>query len=239
MFDYELVQEFSNFLVIIYDQDFLNSNASLQISVQDVNDNSPIFESTIMADVSISEATDILSEIFVAVATDADSTSNSQLLYSFGTNLNLDFLINSISGAVVVNRVLDFEIRMSYVLDIIVSDGGYPSRNDSLSLTVTIMDENDNSPMIMHLRTFSVRENVEVGEFVGEINATDADSGDNSVLVYEIVAGNEAGDFIIDSESGSISTSSSIDREEFSYYSLTIEVELFFLSNYMIYQSTK
>lgn len=220
------MQIFSNLILIVYDQDFLQSNASLQINVQDVNDNSPTFSSDAVMQILISETIPLLSEIFAAVATDADSTSNSQLSYSLGDSSILDFSINSVSGAVFVNRALDYEMRMNYLLDIVASDGGFPSRNASLTLNVTIMDENDNSPVIVDPLPLSVRENVGLGQFIGEIEAFDIDSGVNSVLNYEIAAGNEAGDFAIDSVSGFIFTNGSIDREQFSSYSLIIEVKI-------------
>lgn len=224
VFDFETVQEFSDLLLVIFDDGGLNSNVSFRVAVVDSNDNSPIFSSS-STTISISEGTSVNSEVYVASATDADATSNGLITYSFGNSSVTDFAINSASGAVSVRMPLDFETTTSYILEIIASDNGMPSRNSSFSLTVNILDDNDNAPVIMDLPLVNLTENVSPGTIVGTIVATDADSGTNAEIIYEIVAGNEAGDFAINRLSGIVFTTGAIDREEIASYSLTIQVE--------------
>ena len=223
--DHETVQSFPDLAVIIFDEGNLESNASLLVIVADLNDNSPIFSSS-GDSVAIREGTPISSEIFSASATDSDSTSNSLLTYSFGEPSSLDFSINQASGAVSVARALDYESVTRYVLEIIASDNGMPSRNSSFFLTVNVADDNDNAPVVSDLGPINLTENVSPGTVVGVISATDADSGTNADLIYEIVAGNEAQKFAINQAMGVIFTTGTIDREEIDSYAITVEVQI-------------
>ncbi len=224
VFDYEMVQGFSDLLLVIYDDGGLSSNASFQVAVMDDNDNSPIFSPT-SSMVEVSESLPVQSEVFLASATDTDSTSNGRLTYTFGNPSVTNFAINSASGAVTVSLPLDYETTTTYTLEIIASDNGVPSRNDSFFLTVNILDDNDNAPVIVDLPPVNLTENVSPGAIIGTIVATDADSGTNAQIIYEIVGGNEAGDFAINRANGILFTAGAIDREEISSYTLTIEVK--------------
>lgn len=225
VFDYEMVQGFSDLLLVIYDDGGLSSNASFQVAVMDDNDNSPIFSPT-SSMVEVNESLPVQSEVFLASATDADSTSNGRLTYTFGSPSVTNFAINSASGAVTVSLPLDYETTTTYTLEIIASDNGVPSRNDSFFLTVNILDDNDNAPVIVDLPPVNLTENVSPGAIIGTIVATDADSGTNAQIIYEIVGGNEAGDFAINRANGILFTAGAIDREEISSYTLTIEVKV-------------
>lgn len=55
---------------------------------------------------------------------------------------------------------------------------------------MTIIDTNDHFPQFENLPyVFSVVENNEISQLVGQIIATDQDSGTNAELQYSIVAG--------------------------------------------------
>lgn len=222
MLDYEQNQEYRNLVLVVFDGGFLHTNASLTITVTDENDNSPVFMMDNMQ-ISISEATPLFSEIFVANATDMDATTNADISYSLGDRE--DFLINSLSGAITVNTELDYETQRQYVLEVMATDGGTPSRQSNFTLTVMILDDNDNAPVITNVMpSFSIRENANPGVFVGTINATDQDSGSNSELTFEITAGNSRNVFSIDATSGDIFTNTVTDREDTATYSLTVQV---------------
>lgn len=226
--DYEQIRELPNLFLIVFDAGFLNSNATFRIEILDENDNTPIFSPSIV-ERSVSESASIGSEVFIAMATDADDTTNAQLIYSLA--MSEDFAINSVSGAITVNEELDFEAQENYVLEVVATDRGQPARNGTMILNITIVDQNDNAPVITNpLPTYTVRENVDTGFLVGSVNAMDVDSGINSELRFEITAGNMANRFFIDSEAGDIYTNATIDREEQSAYSLTVEVSTHLLT---------
>lgn len=220
--DYEQASEFTNLLLVIFDQGFLNNNASLRINVLDVNDNSPVFTPNTV-DRSVSEAAAIGSEILIAVAMDSDATTNSQLLYSLSGSD--DFVIDPTSGSVMVSEALDFEAQEIYILTVTATDAGVPSRNGTLIINVTIIDQNDNAPIITTPSpTYNLIENVPTGTLVGSVEAMDADSGVNAAIRYAITAGNIGDRFFIHPEMGLIFTNRTIDREVLATYSLTVEV---------------
>lgn len=225
LLDYEETREYSNLTLIVYDRDFLNSTASLRVLVQDENDNSPTFVAQTVQ-LSIPESTAVGSEIFVALATDLDDTSNAQVTYSLN-DMSEDFAINPLSGAITVNAVVDFEMQQEYMLEVTATDGGSPARSSVLPVNVDILDENDNAPVIVNpMPTYSIGENLEPGQLVGSIDALDADNGTNAEIFFEIIAGNELDRFFIIPANGDIFTNATIDREERSVYVFTVEVSM-------------
>ena len=73
---------------------------------------------------------------------------------------------------------------------ITAADGGTPSLSSSTFVTISIMDENDNAPQFARQSyTVTLPENSPNGALVIDLEATDADSGSNSQLVYSIVGG--------------------------------------------------
>lgn len=91
-----------------------------------------------------------------------------------------------------------------------------------LSITVTLIDKNDNGPR------FSMYDpvNVKAGEsrrFVTQITATDNDEGENAVLTYSIyhVSNNGMNKFTIDPKTGTIETKGKLVAGE--HYSITVQ----------------
>lgn len=60
----------------------------------------------------------------------------------------------------------------------------------SVGLTVTIKDENDNTPEFGKQKyTFKIKENENDGTDVGDVGATDKDTGSNADIDYTITSG--------------------------------------------------
>lgn len=222
LLDYEQIREYSNLVLIVFDSDLLNSNASFRVVVQDENDNSPSFADEVVQ-LAIIESTPLGSEIYEAMATDLDDNSNAQLMYSLDDTQN--FMIDSLTGAITLEMELDFETQVRYSVVVTAVDDGNMPRNSSFTLNVEVLDHNDNPPIISNpLPSYSVNENLSPGQFVGSVNATDNDSGENALIRFEITSGNEANRFTINSITGDIVTNAIIDREEQSVYEFTIMV---------------
>lgn len=93
---------------------------------------------------------------------------------------------------------------------------------------VLISDINDNDPVFdENFYTAIVVENVDIGTPVKNVTATDADSGDNGRVWYEIISGNINNTFKIDNVTGEIFTQASINYEAMSIFSLVIKAEDF------------
>lgn len=89
----------------------------------------------------ISELRGVGSDIIQVQAVDPDS---SNLSYSLiGTNNN--FEIDATTGLVILRSPLDFELRSVYLLVVSVTDRVTVSAPSNVSISVQVLDENDNS----------------------------------------------------------------------------------------------
>ncbi|NWX92287.1 CAD23 protein, partial [Nothoprocta pentlandii] len=202
------------------------------ITVLDENDNSPQFDITSDSAVSVAEDCAVGKRIAVVLARDPDAGSNGQVTFSLTAgNVGDAFEIrttNGTYGEVLVARPLDRELLDRYTLRIQAADGGSPPRRKEHSLRVTVLDVNDNPPVVESPWGYnvSVSENVGGGTAVVQVRATDRDVGLNSVLSYYITQGNEDLTFRMDRVTGEIATRPSPpDRERQSSYRLLVTVE--------------
>ncbi|EDO34817.1 predicted protein [Nematostella vectensis] len=116
------------------------------------------------------------------------------------------------SGLVKTSSSLDRETTPVYTLVVRATDGG--GKEVTSSLTVILDDVNDNAPVFSRPEgyTFEVQEGG-VGLSVGTVQATDRDSGINAATLYSLKSVADYSKFIIDSKTGVIKTSFSLDRE--------------------------
>jgi len=134
------------------------SVASVIVHVVDVNDNRPVFSTSLYFG-NVSEASPVGSYIvdstsnkhapLVVQATDADTGPNALLTYSIADAVAQDvFEIDSATGAVRTKVVLDREVRSFYQFTVAVRDSGTPSLTADSDVTVTVYvdDINDSPP---------------------------------------------------------------------------------------------
>ncbi|XP_058552602.1 cadherin-23 isoform X9 [Neofelis nebulosa] len=202
------------------------------ITVLDENDNSPRFDFTSDSAVSVPEDCPVGQHVATVKARDPDAGSNGQVVFSLASgNIAGAFDIvttNDSIGEVFVARPLDREELDHYILKVVASDRGTPPRKKDHILQVTILDVNDNPPVIESPLGYnvSVNENVGGGTAVVQVRATDRDIGINSVLSYYITEGNEDMAFRMDRISGEIATRPAPpDRERQGFYHLVVTVE--------------
>ncbi|KAI4550210.1 hypothetical protein MJT46_018936 [Ovis ammon polii x Ovis aries] len=202
------------------------------ITVLDENDNSPRFDFTSDSAISVPEDCTVGQRVATVKARDPDAGSNGQVVFSLASgNVAGAFEIvttNDSIGEIFVARPLDREELDQYILKIVASDRGTPPRKKDHILQVTILDINDNPPVIESPFGYnvSVNENVGGGTAVVQVRATDRDIGINSVLSYYITGGNEDMAFRMDRISGEIATRPAPpDRERQSFYHLVVTVE--------------
>ena len=92
-------------------------------------------------------------------------------------------------------------------------------------ITTSCSDDDDmvptNTAPTISDQTFSIVEDANIGTSVGTVAASDAD---NDPLTFNIIAGNSEGVFSIESTSGEILLSETLDFETTSSYSLTVQV---------------
>ncbi|XP_053372975.1 protocadherin Fat 4-like [Mercenaria mercenaria] len=169
--------------------------------------------------VEISENEDT-SDFFVLLnltSTDRDGDPNPQY----------DIISESVPGTFVINddklqtnASFDYEQLQSHSVNIRVTDSSLGlTSNDTLTVSVT--DVNDNSPIILSPTTLELREDTPTGTLVYRVLAIDNDSIGN--LSFSIKDGNTNNDFGIDADSGNVTLDNALNASAQISYSLGIE----------------
>ncbi|XP_078534042.1 protocadherin-23 [Lissotriton helveticus] len=189
------------------------SSVTAKIVILDINDNSPTFVSSPVA--HILENAEVGAFVHRFIAKDPDEGRNGEVAYTITSgNEDRTFSLDTATGLLALSSRLDHEVEKYYSLTVVASDSGVPSLSSTQSFTVTVIDVNDVTPSFKQQQyETSVSENRDPGEFVIKVEAVDADSGVNSLLSFEILPGIGYNLFNINSETGEIKTSSTLDRE--------------------------
>nr|XP_014593474.2 protocadherin-23 isoform X1 [Equus caballus] len=184
-----------------------------KVVILDVNDHSPTFMSFPIT--HIKEDARVGSLVHHITAQDPDEGRNGRVTYSIlSGNENLAFMLDESSGLLTTTCPLDYEIKTQHVLTLLALDDGVPALSSSQTLTITVLDVNDETPVFkQHLYEASVKENQNPGEFVTRVEALDRDSGINSKLQFEIMPGASFGLFEINPDTGEVVTTTTLDRE--------------------------
>ena len=135
-----------------YDRGLPSRSSSLDalVRVLDENDNSPLFEPKVYS-ASVSENATIGLSVLQVSASDVDEGLNGRVRYTIvGGDVNFDFHIGEDSGVIRVAKNLNFERRSQYVLTVQVEDSGNDVRYDTATVTIAIVDINDNPPVFLH-----------------------------------------------------------------------------------------
>ena len=180
-----------------------DTNQAVAITVTNVNDNAPVFNSPATATVEENQTA-----AYTAVATDADGDS---LRYSLsGTDAAL-FTINETTGEVSFSEAPDAEnpddANGDNVYDITVTASDGTTANDiDQAVAITVTGVNDNAPVFTSPATASLEEN-QTAAYTAV--ATDAD-GDP--VTYSL-SGTDAGRFTINAATGVVSFNEAPDVE--------------------------
>lgn len=135
----------------------------------DVNDMSPEFISP--TKISIIENAPSNSVVMAIKAIDRDEGRNGYVEYSLRDDGSLPFILGPVDGLLRVSGSLDREKRSNYTLEITAKDRGDPPRSSSTIISVTVLDENDNSPVFEPRQYFAtIAENASIGASVLQVS---------------------------------------------------------------------
>ncbi len=152
-------------------------------------------------------------------ATDVDRGNT--LTYTLGGTDAASFNLDSTTGQIKTKASLDYETKTSYSLVLTVSDG---LATDTITVTINVTDVDENRAPVFtegNSTTRTIAENTDPRTNIGDpVSATDADE---DTLTYRI-GGTDAAAFAIDSSSGQLRTSASLDYETKSSYTVTFTV---------------
>ena len=199
------------------------SVGQLTVTVQDENDNAPVFSrDAYAADVSENGKPEVV--VLTVSATDADAGRNSNFRYSIPPNMAPHFAIDSSTGSITTRRPFDRERTDEMRFTVYAIDGGSPQRTGSADVVIRIADVNDEHPRFTRLRyEFEVPENGPEVTAVGHVMAVDSDTDANNKFDYVIDPETNRHElFAIDSASGAISTTGALDRELEPSYTLRV-----------------
>ncbi|XP_060759033.1 cadherin EGF LAG seven-pass G-type receptor 1 isoform X4 [Neoarius graeffei] len=202
-----------------------SATATVHITVEDENDNSPQFSEKRYV-VQVPENVPVNTRVAQVEATDKDEGNNAKVHYSIiKGNVKGQFYIHSLTGVIDVINPLDYETHRDYSLGIKAQDGGRPPLINSTGLVIVqVIDINDNAPMFVSTPfQATILENVPIGYSVLHIQAIDSDSGENARLDYRLTDTSPGFPFTINNSTGWITASAALDRETTEYYTFGVE----------------
>ncbi|NWZ01102.1 PCD23 protein, partial [Loxia curvirostra] len=193
----------------------LSATQVLTIVVLDANDETPGFLKQLY-ETAVHENRDPGEFVVRVEAVDRDAGLNSLLQYEILPGAGYEkFKMNSDSGELVTAASLDRETQEVFSIK---GSSVNPSRSSTAQLYLTVLDENDHSPLFAKTQyQISVTEDLEEGSAILDLSASDEDAGLNGEVMYSLIDGTY-GAFAIDSVTGSIITTKALDRETKSQY---------------------
>ncbi|CAF4614053.1 unnamed protein product [Rotaria socialis] len=220
-------QDSYQFQLIAFDQGKPRQQSSTNLFIQDMNDNSVLLSETYIQ-LHVSENAPVGTELIFVNATDKDIGLNGKIHYSISNGFPSSswrdyFRIGDSNGIITLINPLDYESEQSYRLTIQVRDRGENSLACFVTIDISIVDENDNSPQafitfvnpLKNNSIISIIENTPIGDILAHISISDRDSGLNGELSYRIEQGDDLiGIKILDEKSFLLIVNCWIDRED-------------------------
>ncbi|XP_034384757.1 protocadherin-17 isoform X2 [Cyclopterus lumpus] len=195
----------------------LNSTKSFTVKILDENDNVPLFTKSVYL-LQIPE-NNIPGEYLGSVlAHDPDLGQNGTVYYSIvnsnvsGGDVNTYVNVNAANGAIYAVRSFNYEQIKYFDFKVLARDAGSPHLESNATVRISVLDVNDNIPVIVlplllnDTAEIHVPRNVGVGYIVTTVKAVDNDYGESGRLTYEISDGNEEHLFEIDLVTGEVRT---------------------------------
>ncbi|XP_069825374.1 protocadherin gamma-B1-like isoform X29 [Dendropsophus ebraccatus] len=214
----------------------MTSRKVIRLDISDVNDNAPVFEKSGYS-AFIPENNSPGASIFSVQARDMDSEDNAKITYSIMSRsdeehpLSSYISMNPVTGVIYAQRSFDYEKHKEFIIQIMARDNGSPSLNSSTTLRISIVDQNDNSPVILYpspeldSSTFEmVSWTSDQGSLVSKVVAVDADSGHNAWLSY-FLQSSEPSLFKIDQHTGEIRTSRVFQEKDIMKHGIVVLVK--------------
>nr|XP_049604898.1 protocadherin alpha-3 isoform X38 [Syngnathus scovelli] len=202
----------------------------IDIDILDVNDNAPLF-TTKMQNLYIAESTLPGVKFALSEASDADVGKDSISTYRLSPNEHFSLAVHKAGGGVsaelVLKKGLDREKQPLITMTLTAVDGGSPPRSGTSQIIVNVLDNNDNIPTFSKsLYKTTLRENSPLGTGIITLNATDADEGLNSEIVYSLRSKDQdhvLDVFEIENQTGLIKVKGHIDYEGKKAYEIRVE----------------
>ncbi|XP_030238562.1 protein dachsous [Drosophila navojoa] len=204
---------------------------TVNITIQDVNDNQPIFnQSRYFA--TVPENATVGTSVLQVYASDTDADENGLVEYAINrrqSDKEQMFRIDARTGAVYINKPLDFETKELHELVVVAKDHGEQPLETTAFVSIRVTDVNDNQPTINVIflsedASPKISESAQPGEFVARISVHDPDSKTEYANVNVSLNGGD-GHFALTTRDNSIYlviVNLPLDREATSNYTLSV-----------------
>ncbi|XP_013037677.3 protocadherin Fat 4-like isoform X2 [Anser cygnoides] len=198
----------------------LSSSLDLSITVEDENDNPPVFpQKSYSVTVKENEPPHV---ILNATATDKDIGYNAIIHYTIIGETS--FYVGELSGAITTLQPLDYESHAQYTFILKAFNPGEPHLQDTANITVIVEDVNEEGPVFEKPSYFHILlDNSAAGTLIVDINARDENKGYDEGIFYNITDGNSEGLFSLSSTTGELTLTRDLHSQAvLLHYSLTI-----------------
>jgi MYXO-CTERM domain-containing protein len=198
------------------------SSWSMSFTVESIGNSAPTGLSLSNASVLENEPPNTVVGTLSTTDPNPSDTFTYSLVAGSGSTDNGSF--NILGSSLRTSIVFDYETKTSYSIRVRTTDQG--GLSFERSFTISVVDVNDNLPIITPGQTRQVDQGAANGTHVGApIHASDADAG--AILGgWQITGGNTGGAFSIDASSGQLSVASSaaLDPSETPSFTLSLTV---------------
>lgn len=215
----------------------LFTRKTLLVQVSDVNDNAPRFKQPSYT-VYLTENNAPGASICSVTALDPDSGQNAYLSYSIidgdiqAMPVSTYVSINSDNGNIYALRSFDHEQLKNFQITVQAQDAGFPPLHQNVSVNIYILDQNDNAPVIVSpvaqngsAPARAVPRSADAGHLVTKIRAVDADAGQNSRLLYQLLQATDPSLFSVALYTGEIRTIRQLEEKDPTRHRLVILVK--------------
>ncbi|XP_063356029.1 protocadherin-17-like isoform X2 [Pelmatolapia mariae] len=213
----------------------LNYTRSFTVKILDENDNAPRFTKAVYV-LQVPE-NNIPGEYLGSVlAHDPDVGRNGTVTYSIlpshigDVSVYTYVSVNPTNGAIYASRSFNYEQTKSFEFKVQAKDGGSPHMESTSTVRVSVLDVNDNLPVIIlpllqnDTAEIPVPRNVGIGYIVATVKAVDHDHGESGHLTYEITEGNDDHLFEMDPVGGEVRTAHALWEEVAPVVELVVKV---------------
>ncbi|XP_054994542.1 protocadherin-7 isoform X2 [Sorex araneus] len=203
----------------------LQGSTRVIVQVADKNDNDPKFMQDVFT-FYVKENLQPNSPVGMVTVMDADKGRNAEMSLYIEENSNI-FSIENDTGTIYSTMSFDREHQTTYTFRVKAVDGGDPPRSATATVSLFVMDENDNAPTVTLPRNISyilLPPSSNIRTVVATVLATDSDDGINADLNYSIVGGNPFKLFEIDATSGVVSLVGKLTQKHYGLHRLVVQV---------------
>ncbi|XP_050430558.1 cadherin-87A [Adelges cooleyi] len=173
-------------LSIVASDGIYSDEATVNIVVLDVNNNSPQFLSDAY-NVSIYENEPVGHVVIKVEAKDDDLNLNANLTYHIQEGSFNHFSIDQLTGTIYVSSKLDYDQHSSYVIKTLAIDKGTPALTGSTAVNINIININNKSPKFNpSIQRAEVSEDVPLGTVIYRLIAHDPDTSDENALSFSL-----------------------------------------------------